>query len=135
MHRKQLAVLGLFLAAAAVITIQRSLYGFPNDYAIFRASFWNLIAHRDLYVLRLDQARDYFKYSPTFALLVAPFAVLPFTAGLMLWNMLNAAAIVLALSALLTEEQSLAAQLLVFLPTLRSMQSSQSNPLVTALII
>jgi len=46
-------------------------FSFPNDYAIFRASFWNLLAHRDLYVLRLDQAHDYFKYSPSFALLFA----------------------------------------------------------------
>ena len=135
MQRKQIAVLLLFLVAAAIVTIQRGVYGFPNDYAIFRASFWNLIAHRDLYVLRPDQARDYFKYSPTFALLFAPFAVLPFLGGLLLWNVVNATAIWLALKLLLHDERSIAAQLLVSLPVLRNMQSSQSNALVAALIV
>ena len=135
LQTKQLAVLLLFLAAAVAATIQRGVYGFPNDYAIFRASFWNLLAHRDLYVLQLDQARDYFKYSPSFALLFAPFALLPFIGGLLLWNALNATAIWYALKLLLHNETSLAAQLLVFLPTLRNMQSSQSNALVAALIV
>lgn len=135
MQRKQIAVLILYIAAAAFVTIQRGVYSFPNDYAIFRASFWNLIAHRDLYVLRLDQARDYFKYSPTFALLFAPFAVLPFIGGLLLWNVMNATAMWLALKLLLRDERSIAAQLLVSLSVLRNMQSSQSNALVAALIV
>lgn len=135
MQRNQIAVLLLFLASAAIVTIQRGVYGFPNDYAIFRASFWNLIAHRDLYVLRLDQARDYFKYSPTFALLFAPFALPPFVGGLLLWNVVNATAIWLSLSSLLRDERAVAGQLLVLLPTLRNMQSSQSNALVAAVIV
>ena len=135
MQRKQIAVLLVFLATAVIVSIQRGVYGFPNDYAIFRASFWNLIAHRDLYVLRPDQARDYFKYSPTFALLFAPFALLPFMGGLLLWNVVNASAIWLALKSLLPDERSIAAQLLVSLPVLRNMQSSQSNALVAALIV
>ena len=117
------------------MTIQRGVFGFPNDFAIFRASFWNLLANRDLYVLRLDQARDYFKYSPSFALLFAPFAVLPFVAGLFLWNVVNALAIFFALRLLLPRDQWALAQALVALPTLRSIQSSQSNALVAALII
>jgi hypothetical protein len=111
------------------------VYGFPNDFAIFRASFWNLLAHKDLYALRLDQARDYFKYSPSFALLFAPFAVLPFVAGLFAWNLLNALSIFFALRLLLPREQWPVAQILVALPALRSIQSSQSNALVAALIV
>jgi len=135
MQRKSIAVLFVFVLAAAIVTIQRGVYGFPNDYAVFRASFWNLTAHRDLYVLRLDQARDYFKYSPTFALLFAPFALPPFVVGLLLWNVVNAAAIWLALLLLLRDERALAAQLLVSVPALRNMQSSQSNALVAAAIV
>jgi hypothetical protein len=111
------------------------VFGFPNDYAIFRAAFWNLLANNDLYVLRLEQAHDYFKYSPTFALLFAPFALIPFVAGLFSWNVVNALAIFFALRLLLPREQWAVAQVLVALPTLRSMQSSQSNALVAALII
>ena len=131
----ELLLLAAFLTAAAVITVQRGLYRFPNDFAIFRASYWNLISHRDLYVLRLDQARDYFKYSPSFALLFAPFAVPPFLAGLLLWNVVNAVSIWLAFKELLPRGTASAAQALVLLPTMRSMQSSQSNALVAALIV
>jgi len=133
--RDQRLILLLYVAAAFIVTIQRGVFGFPNDFAIFRASFWNLLANKDLYVLRLDQAHDYFKYSPSFALLFAPFAVLPFVAGLFSWNVVNALAIFFALRLLLPREQWAVAQALVSVPTLRSMQSSQSNALVAALII
>ncbi|HEX9605856.1 MAG TPA: glycosyltransferase family 87 protein, partial [Gemmatimonadaceae bacterium] len=86
-------------------------------------------------MLRLDQARDYFKYSPSFALLFAPFAVLPFVVGLFFWDLVNALAIFFALRLLLPREQSALAQVLVALPTLRAIQSSQSNALIAALII
>jgi hypothetical protein len=128
-------LLALYSGAAIIVTIQRGIFRFPNDYAIFRASFWNLIQNRDLYVLRLDQAHDLFKYSPTFALLYAPFALLPFALGLMLWNLVNAMSLFYALRLLLPGEQARLAQALVFLPMLRSMQSSQSNALVAAILI
>jgi len=131
----QRMLLLIYVSAALVVTIQRGVFGFPNDFAIFRASFWNLLANKDLYVLRLDQARDYFKYSPSFALLFAPFAVLPFVAGLFLWNVVNALAIFFALRLVLPREQWALAQALASLPTLRSIQASQSNALVAALII
>jgi hypothetical protein len=133
--RSQQWILVAYVGAALIITIQRGVFAFPSDYAIFRASFWNLIAGRDLYVLRLDQAHDLFKYSPTFALLFAPFAILPFVVGLFCWNVANALAIFFALRLLLPRDEAGLAQALVFLPTLRSMQSSQSNALVAALII
>ncbi|MDP9206213.1 MAG: DUF2029 domain-containing protein [Gemmatimonadota bacterium] len=133
--RSQRWLLVIYVSAVLFVTIQRGVFGFPNDFAIFRASFWNLIAGRDLYVLRLYQARDRFWYSPTFALLFAPFAVLPFLVGLFLWNLVNALAVFFALRFLLPLDRAGVAQALAFLPVLRSIQSSQSNALVTALII
>jgi hypothetical protein len=128
-------ILVLYVVAALVITIQRGVFAFPSDYVIFRTSFWNLVAGRDMYVLRLDQAHDLFKYPPTFALLFAPFALLPFVVGLFCWNAINALAVFFSLKWLLPREQAGIAQALAFLPTLRSMQSSQSNALVAGLII
>jgi hypothetical protein len=133
--RSERWLLAIYVLATLIVTIQRGVFSFPNDFAIFRASFWNLIAGRDLYVLRLDQAHDYFKYSPTFALLFAPFAALPFVVGLFCWNLVNALGVFFALKLLLPPDQAGVAQVLVFLPTLRSIQSSQSNALVAALII
>jgi hypothetical protein len=131
----QRLLLLIYISAVLIVTIQRGVFGFPNDFAIFRASFWNLIENKDLYELRLDQAHDYFKYSPSFALLFAPFAVLPFVIGLFFWNLVNALGIFFALRWLLPREKSALALVLVALPTLRSIQSSQSNALVAALII
>jgi hypothetical protein len=131
----QRLLLLIYVFAALIVSIQRGVFGFPNDFAIFRASFWNLLAHKDLYVLRLDQAHDYFKYSPSFALLFAPFAVLPFAAGLFVWNLVNALSIFFALRLVLLREQWALGQVLIALPTLRSIQSAQSNALVAALII
>jgi hypothetical protein len=128
-------ILVIYVVAALVVTIQRGVFSFANDYAIFRASFWNLIAGRDLYVLRLEQAHDLFKYSPSFAVLFAPFALLPFTVGLFLWNGFNALALFFALRLLLPGDQAVVAQALVFLPMLRSMQAAQSNSFIAALII
>ncbi len=133
--RSEQWLLVVYVSAALVVTIQRGVFSFANDFAIFRASFWNLIAGRDLYVLRLEQAHDYFKYSPSFALLFAPFAALPFAVGLFCWNAVNALALFFALRSLLPRDKAVVAQALVFLPTLRSMQSSQSNALVAAFII
>src|SRR4030081_2677802 len=121
-HRAEKWLLVVYVSAALVVTIQRGVFSFANDFAIFRASFWNLIAGRDLYVLRLEQAHDYFKYSPSFALLFAPFAAPPFAVGLFCWNVVNALALFFALRSLLPRDKATVAQALVFLPTLRSMQ-------------
>jgi hypothetical protein len=125
----------VYALSALIVTIQRGLFGFANDFAIFRAAFWNLLAGRDVYVLRIAEAHDYFKYSPTFALLFAPFALPPFLVGLFLWNAANALALFFALRLLLPTRAALLAQALVFLSVLRNMQSSQSNALVAALIV
>src|SRR6476661_5054017 len=55
-------LLVLYVSAALIVTIQRGVYGFPSDFAIFRASFWHLISGQDLYGLRLDPLGNGFKY-------------------------------------------------------------------------
>jgi len=49
-----------------------------NNFLIFRSAFDHLLAGRDLYAAYPAEHADLFKYSPTFALLFAPFALLPF---------------------------------------------------------
>lgn len=128
-------LIALYVLSAVVVTVQRGVLQFANDYAIFRASFWNLLRGRDLYALHLDQAHDVFKYSPTFAALFAPLSVLPFTLGLLIWNALGALLLIYAVVRLLPEHKANLVLLLAYLPMLRNMQSTQSNTLVTALVI
>lgn len=125
------AATGLMVFA---LTAQRSF--FPHlhwTFLIFHASFWHLIHQQNLYISYAHQ--DLFKYSPTAALLFAPFAVPPFALGLLLWNAFNATALIFALHRLVGQRNVSLALLLVFPELFNAMQASQSNALVAALII
>jgi hypothetical protein len=132
---------GRFIAAVyALITLiaswQKYLTGHAGNFRIFRDSFFNLLAGRNLYALRPEEHLDYFKYSPPFALLMAPFAALPVFAGAMAWNFCNVFALFTAIRLLnLSREQQALVLWLILLELLTSIQNFQSNALVAALII
>jgi hypothetical protein len=116
------------------LTAQRSFV--PHDhwtFWIFRASFWHLIHQQDLYA-RYGR-HDLFKYSPSAALLFAPFALPSFAMGLLLWNALSAGALVFAINRM-TKGRDAALILLLVMPELFvSLQASQCNALIAALIV
>jgi hypothetical protein len=96
-------LLSAYLLLAAIASVQQwSLvrpgdpYTHYNNYVIFRQSFLHLVHQQDLYVERLAEHWDYFRYSPSFALAFGAFAWMPDLAGLLLWNGLNAAVLYLA---------------------------------------
>lgn len=106
----------------------------PGVYPIYRNAFFNLIDQKDLYLP--DPALDYFLYTPTFALLMAPCAVLPDILGSLLWNILNLIPILLAVRLLPFKDFQKAVVLwLIFMPVMNNVQHFQSNILVTALIL
>lgn len=116
------------------LTAQRSFFPHPHwTFRIFRSSFWHLIHQQDLYAPYAGQ--DFFKYSPTAALLFAPFAAPPFPLGLLLWNACNAIALIFALRCLVGRRNLALAMLLVIPELYNAMQASQSNALVAALIV
>jgi hypothetical protein len=136
-HRSPGPLALLYVATGLMVlalTAQRSFFPHPHwTFRIFRSSFWHLIHQQDLYASYAGQ--DFFKYSPTAALLFAPFAAPPFPIGLLLWNAFNAIALILALRCLVGR-RSVALALLLVLPELyNAMQASQSNALVAALIV
>ena len=90
---------------------------------------------QDLYAEYPAEHTDRFKYSPTFALLFAPFAWLPWPLALLLWNVLNALLLFVAVERVLPPRRALLALALLLLEVLRGMQNAQSNALVAALII
>lgn len=125
----------LYLLAAIIVSVQRLLLEKHRVFLLYREAFHDLIAGRNLYVDRSAEYLDFFRYSPTFALAFGPIALLPEAAGLLLWNTLNAMALYLAIRALLPERQARVAQLIALADLVRSMQSSQMNALLTALMI
>lgn len=127
-------VLGAVWALAVIVTSVQAIAAHNNNFEVFRAASFNLLAARDLYGANPTH-HDFFKYSPTFALLFAPFALLPFSAGLLLWNAVNAAALWIGLGKVLEQRQAFVARLIVTLDLVGSMQNVQSNALSAGLMI
>jgi len=106
-----------------------------GNFEIFRASSRHLLAGRDLYAEYPAEHTDRFKYSPTFALLFAPLAWMPWPLALFLWSALNALALFVAVERVLPGRRGMLAVGLLLLEVFRGMQNAQSNALVAALIV
>ncbi len=107
-----------------------------NNYRIFRTSFENLLEHRNLYVHYPDKHEDLYKYSPTFALFMAPFRALPIGVGLMFWNLCNSLLPLWAVYRLKVSRQAAAFMLWFILPQLHgAVQNNQSNGIMLGLML
>jgi len=128
-------LLGLYATSAVLVAIQKGVLTQSNNFAVFRWAAINLLAGTDLYAAHPGQHVDFYKYSPTFALLFLPFAQLPFALALLAWNLLNALLLYYALVRLLPGRPGVIALALVYLELLLSLQYTQSNALVAASMI
>src|SRR5205807_1392568 len=102
---------------------------------VFRAAAVNLLAHRDLYAAHPDQHFDFYKYSPTFALLFAPLAALPFAPALLIWSLLNSLLLWYAVRRLLPDRQATLALALVYLEVLCGVAVALGLALLPLLVI
>lgn len=137
----------LVLAMVLAISIQTYLLGprewqgvtytHYNNYQIFKSSFWHLVEQQDLYAEYSEDHYDLYKYSPTFSFLMAPFAVLPNWLGLLLWNLLNAFMLVIAIYKLPQIDKKSAGWiiLLIVFEFIISLRNNQSNALMAGLVI
>jgi hypothetical protein len=130
-----LAVAVLWAAAVIGATVQQGVLHHNNNFLIFRAASGHLLHDQDLYGAYPALHFDYYKYSPTFALLFLPFALPPFWVAMLLWNTLNAATLYFAIGTVLPLRKANVARAIVFLDMLGSLQNVQSNALVAALIV
>jgi hypothetical protein len=126
-----LAIYLLVVLIATGICIDRHC----NNFLIFRSAFFHLREGRDLYAAYPGEHADLFKYSPTFALVFAPFALLPFTTALFLWNLLNVGLVYLGIRLVVPEPQRLAAIQLTGIGLVTIIDGTQSNGLVAGLIV
>lgn len=126
----------LHVASALGTTVQRLAADAQiNNFLIFRSSFHHLLKGQDLYTLYPLEHFDLYKYSPTWALLFAPFAVVPIPVGVVLWNVANAVMLCAALALLLPPRAAAWALLIAFFEALGAIQNAQSNGLVAGLMI
>lgn len=141
--------MALFFLIAILVTTQSLLKDYKthdsikktytqyNNYIIFKQSFEHLKHHQDLYQLYPEEHHDLYKYSPTFSLCFAPFAILPDWLGLTLWNLLNVMLLCFAVYQLPggSEKQKGYMLLMVVIELITSIQNSQSNALMSGLLI
>lgn len=108
-----------------------------NNYVIFEKSFEHLKNNQDLYLTYPDEHWDLYKYTPTFSVFFGFFSIFPDIVGLILWNLLNALLLFVAVWMLpnLSDKQKIIVLIICFLELLTSIQNHQSNGLVTALLI
>lgn len=138
--RYERLVIALYVATAALIPLQRGVWGPQhNVFKIFRQSFWHLLEGRNLYAAYPHEqgagAADLFKYSPTAALLFAPFASLSYPVALFAWSLLGAGLLWYALTRVLPRERAVLAAALLYPDLLTSLQGCSSNAVVAASII
>jgi alpha-1,2-mannosyltransferase len=137
----------LFFWTVIVVFVSVRVFMAPEAktvYPIFSSSGWLWWKGDDLYEPhRPKTVQDGFRYSPTFAILMAPFAVLPDYLGGVAWRLVSAGALLASLFWLarrvlpikLTADQ-FAWLLLLSLPlSLQSVNNGQANVLVIACMI
>ncbi len=112
------------------------LYTHYNNYMTFKYSYFHLIQNKDLYIEYPDEHWDYYKYSPTFALMMFPFAYLPNLIGLILWNLVNSLVLFFAFKSLNVDDKLKSLMLwFIAIELLTSIQNEQSNGLIAGLLI
>lgn len=127
--------MALYAVTPIAVTIKELLVHVDNNFLVFRGSFLNLAAGRDLYAPNPALYLDLFKYSPTFALLFAPFAVTPPALGLLMWSALNVLTYYYAIGRLLPDRRGWLVLALIWVDVLGTTQRAQSNALVAALMV
>jgi hypothetical protein len=112
-------------------------YTHYNNFVIFRQSFVHLLDGRNLYDFFPAEHFDNFLYTPTFAALMGPVAVLPTWLGLLAWDLANAAVLVAGVRSLPGFDGRTRALFvwIVLLELVGAFQHSQSNPMIIGLLL
>ncbi len=107
-----------------------------NNYIIYKHTFINLLQQHSLFGPQPEYYFDLNHYGPVFALIIAPFSLLPDSIGVILWVMFNSWILYLAVRKLpLKENQYLIVLLINALSIMGSSGNVQVNPLITALVL
>src|SRR3954471_8786322 len=95
-RRVQYGVLALWFGLSILLAFQHVQEDTINNYLIFRNVFWHTLEGQNLYADYISQHGDQNHYGPFFSLVIAPFAALPDSAGVLLWVAANAAFLLFA---------------------------------------
>ncbi|WP_295675452.1 glycosyltransferase family 87 protein [uncultured Mucilaginibacter sp.] len=123
--------LSLFAVVKSVI-----VHHIHNNYFVYKFGFINTIHLHTVFGPQPAHYNDLYHYGPVFALLMAPFALLPDSLGVILWVMFNAWALYIAIKLLPLKDQYYLPVLLICAHELMTSTANvEINPLIGALII
>ncbi|MBI3567497.1 MAG: DUF2029 domain-containing protein [Gemmatimonadetes bacterium] len=128
-------LLALYLLTAVAVAVQRTLVSTENNFAIFTAAARHLRAGQDLYAAYPLEHADFFKYSPTFALLFTPFAAPSAVVGYALFATVCALAVWAGYTRLLPPRQAAVALGLAWISVVGDLQRGQTNALCAGLML
>jgi hypothetical protein len=129
-------LLGVYLGSVVLVAFQFGGRAGANNLKIFHWSFFHLLRQQDVYAQYPELYYDIFKYSPSWALLFAPFALPPIAVGFFLWDVAAALLLYGAVRRVLPAPQARLALAIAFLEFVAAMQhASSTNSVVAALII
>lgn len=144
MHKLLTPLLGpnrvrsLWFIIPLVATIIGAMQGpsYYNNFLIFKQVFWHTLEQKNLYLAYPAEYLDKNHYGPLFAVLIAPFAIMPVKIGVILWAMTNVAVLFYAIQQLpLSNWGKRTILLIALIETLTSIQNVQFNPMLTAWIV
>ncbi len=126
----------LWFLLAFIAGLAEVLHHSFNNYLIFRQVFWHTLAQTNLYSPYPAEYADINHYGPVFSVVIAPFAVLPDWLGVIAWNLVNAAVLLLAIKMLPLSRKNILIILLISLVDMMSAAHNvQFNAMTAAFII
>ena len=107
-----------------------------NNYLVFKYNFINTIHQHHLYSYQPEHFNDLNHYGPVFSIIIAPFALMPDSIGVLMWVMFNAFILFKAIQSLPIKENQYVVILLICAHELMTASANvQSNPMIAGLII
>jgi hypothetical protein len=126
----------LYIAVAIFSWQMKYFRHIDNNYLIFRESYYHLKAQLNMYAAYPKEYYDFYYYGPVFGLFAIPFALPPEVAGLFLWEVANALAIIIAVNMLpLSDKRKMILLLLCAIEFSNSSFYMQFNSIIAAMII
>lgn len=126
----------LWIAAAALCGLLKYLRDSFNNYEIFKNVFWHSFNQLPLYEAYPNEYFDLNHYGVFFSALIAPFAILPDSIGVVLWVCANAWLLMFAIRKLpLNKRQHLLLFLFCIMELFNSLSSQQFNVGIAGIII
>ncbi|SDD35216.1 Protein of unknown function [Mucilaginibacter pineti] len=126
----------LYLAVAIYCWAFKYFRHIDNNFLIFRASFYHIKAHVNLYELYPKEYYDVFIYGPLFTVFIAPMSLLPESWGFFLWEIINTVSFLYAVYLLpFTNKVKMLILLFCAVEFANSVHYMQFNPTISAIII